>query len=234
MSDTRRYYRVDLDFWHKTTCHKLLEQHGPWGPCVWLSMVAEAKRSSVPGVLIVTSMEALQDRLGLIDYELPFTLDEFLQTTGRLKQTSRSRVGRLLHVTLTHYGEWQKDWQRDADRDRQTRRRSQQNDRDTSVTDTVTPPVTQTGQSTRSSSIAKEDLDLGVSKGQNGASVNGTSPSGKADRLRAYVETVAWAYEPYSLAQDLAEKGATPDQVAELTAIAERKRSENAPAKETP
>jgi hypothetical protein len=150
------------------------------GPCVWLSMVAEAKRSSVPGVLIVTSMEALQDRLGFIQDELPFTLDEFLETTGRLKQTSRRRVGRVLHVTLTHYPTWQQDWKRDSDRDRQNRRRNQQTDRDTERDSPVTQGVTEKRLSSSSSSISKEDLDLDLNLGQNGARTN-SPPNGRSN-----------------------------------------------------
>jgi hypothetical protein len=98
---------------------------------VWLSLVAEAKRSSIPGTIRYTSSEALQETLGFITYELPFTLDEFLDFTGQLKQTAKRREGRLKDVTLTHYQTWQGDWKRDSDRQRQNRWRTQENQRDT-------------------------------------------------------------------------------------------------------
>jgi hypothetical protein len=141
-----RYFKVDLDFWHKSTCHRLLEELGPWGPCVFLSLVAEAKRSSIPGRVVVTSMESLQERLGLLQYDLPFTLDEFLALTGRLKQTSRTPVGRLTHVVLTHYGQWQRDWKREDDRDRKNPRNPPDSTPEDDATETLT--------SSRSSSSA--------------------------------------------------------------------------------
>jgi hypothetical protein len=46
----------------------------------------------------------------------------------------------------------------------------------------------------------------------------------RTDNLERYVRTVAWQYEPASLAEDLTERGATEEQIAELSAIAQQVR----------
>lgn len=151
MSEQKRYYRVDVDFWHKRTCHALLQEFGPWGPCVWLALIAEAKKGSIPGRVIVTSMEALQERLGLLGYDLGFDLDAFFRATGRLKQTSRTPVGRLTHIVLTRYGDWQRDWKRAEDRERKNT--SKQGD--STSEQTAENVATENGESSRSSSTTR-------------------------------------------------------------------------------
>jgi hypothetical protein len=44
--------------------------------------------------------------------------------------------------------------------------------------------------------------------------------SDRTDNLEQYVRRVAWQYEPASLAEDLTERGATPEQITRLAAIA--------------
>lgn len=126
MTDRKRFYRVDLDFFHKGTCDRLLSELGPWGPLVWLALVAEAKRAHEGGSITVASEPHFWQLLGFYgdEHRLPdFTMDDFLRLTGRLKQTSKTRVGRLLHVTLTHFSEWQKEWVQDEDRARKNPRK---------------------------------------------------------------------------------------------------------------
>lgn len=147
----RRFYRVDLDFWHKRTCDRLLAELGPWGPCVWLALIAEAKRAHLKGTVIVTGEPQFWQLLGLYGDEHripPFTMNEFLTLTGRLKQTSRTPVGRLLHITLTRFGEWQKDAAKEDDRDR----------KNTSKTDGFTPETTP--EASRNENRTYNDFDF--------------------------------------------------------------------------
>jgi hypothetical protein len=120
-----RYFFVDLDFFHKRTCARLLDDLGPYGPLAWLSLVAEAKRSRIPGTVIVTSEPDFWLQLGLAGHDLGFTMNDFLTLTGRLKHTSRTPVGRLTHITLTRYEDWQKDQRRFAERIKKRRTRAQ-------------------------------------------------------------------------------------------------------------
>lgn len=134
----RRYYRVPLDFWHEPLCDRLLAELGPWGPVVWLSLEAEAKRSHLKGTLVVPSEVAFWQALGLYGHEHrmpPFTMTEFLKVTGRMKETRREKVGRLIHIIISRYADRQLDWEREDARHRQDRQRQkgQQTSR-TSVT----------------------------------------------------------------------------------------------------
>lgn len=119
-----RYFRVDVDFFHKNTCHKLLTELGPWAPLVFLSLIARAKDGLEPGIFVYSSDALAWEKLGFDGHEIPFTLDAFFKVTGRLKQTSRTPVGRAVHVTLTRYGDWQKDAQRYEDAVKKSRKRS--------------------------------------------------------------------------------------------------------------
>lgn len=107
-----RYFRVDVDFFHKATCHKLLNALGPWGPLVFLSLIARAKDGIEPGVFSYSSDAVAWDKLGFDATDVPFTLEAFLKLTGRMKQTSKTRVGRTMNVKITRYGDWQKDAKR--------------------------------------------------------------------------------------------------------------------------
>jgi hypothetical protein len=53
---------------------------------------------------------------------------------------------------------------------------------------------------------------------------NLTSRNNDPATLKRYVRAVAWQYEPTSLIEDLTERGATEEQIAELSAIAEQVR----------
>jgi hypothetical protein len=118
-----RFYFVDLDFFHKRTCSRLKTELGPWGVVSFLALIAEAKRGRIPGTLVVTSEPDFWKQLGLYGDELGFDMDAFLRLTGRLKQTSRRRVGRLLHVVLTNHGRWQKDARRQNEREQKASKR---------------------------------------------------------------------------------------------------------------
>lgn len=108
----QRYARLDVDFLHKRTAKKLLHELGLGGPLVFVALILKAKDGATPGTFTYTSEASAWEKLGLEDADVGFTLDEFLKVTGRLKQTSRTPVGRLMNVKLTHYGDWQKDSRR--------------------------------------------------------------------------------------------------------------------------
>ncbi len=122
---TDRYCHQDIDFFHKKTCATLMAKLGPFGVLAFLSLCTEAKRSRIPGVVIVASEPDFWKQLGLYGEPLDFTMDEFLKATGRIKQTSRRRVGRLSHVVLTNYGRWQNDYRRENERERKSRKRQE-------------------------------------------------------------------------------------------------------------
>lgn len=107
-----RYFRVDVDFFHKNTCHKLLTELGPWGPLTFLSLISRAKDGIEPGIFAYQSEAVAWEKLGFDGEEIPFTLDAFFKVTGRIKQTSKTRVGRTTNVKITRYGDWQKDAER--------------------------------------------------------------------------------------------------------------------------
>ena len=107
-----RYFRVDVDFFHKRTCRTLASELGPWAPIVFLSLIARAKDGPVPGTFSYFSEAVALEKLGVEYADLGFTLDGFFKVTGRLKQTSRRRNGLVWDVCLTRYADWQKDSRR--------------------------------------------------------------------------------------------------------------------------
>lgn len=138
----RRFYRVDVEFFHKHTCDRLLTSLGPWGALAFLSLIAAAKRSSIPGHVVIASEGEFWQQLGLYGHDLPFTMDQLLRRLGELKQTKKTRFGQLTDIKLTRFSEWQQEWRREDDAARQNARRNQQttrdNSRDTSRTQNVT------------------------------------------------------------------------------------------------
>lgn len=161
-----RYFRVDVSFFHKRTCQTLIEKLGPWAPLVFLSLVARCKDSGVPGTFIYPSEAVAWEKLGFEGHDPGFTLDELLDVTGKLKQTSRTRVGRLMHVKLSHYERWQKDSKTYEARVRKSRSRAQSK-RDTDVTGAGQARDTSVTKSVSSSSSISTPLPPmnGKSKG---------------------------------------------------------------------
>ena len=121
----RRYARIDVDFLHKRTARTLLDKLGPCGPLVFVALILKAKDGATPGTFTYTSEESAWEKLGLEGVDVGFTLDEFLKVTGRLKQTSRTPVGRLMNVKLTRYEEWQKDSRRYEEATRKSSKRKE-------------------------------------------------------------------------------------------------------------
>ncbi len=108
----QRFARVDVDFPHKRTANALMQKFGPGGPLVFLYLILRSKDGVVPGTFTYSSEAVGWEKLGLDGVDMPFTLDEFFRFTGRLKQTSRTPVGRQTNVQLTRYADWQKDAKR--------------------------------------------------------------------------------------------------------------------------
>lgn len=165
----QRYFRVDVDFFHKTTCHKLLAELGPWGPLVFLSMIARAKDGIEPGVFAYQSEAVAWEKLGFDGHDIPFTLDEFLRLTGRMKQTAKTRVGRTMNVKISRYGDWQKDAERYEAAIRNARKRGQ-TPRNSTVTQGGTAPYRKGGPSSTSISTPKPPQ---------GKTQNGRHPHGR-------------------------------------------------------
>lgn len=105
----QRYARIDVDFFHKNTARKLQTELGLAGPLVFLSLILRAKDGIEPGVFVYRSEAVGWEKLGFDPEAMPFTLDTFFTTTGRLRQTSRKRLGDIWNVKLSHYGEWQQE-----------------------------------------------------------------------------------------------------------------------------
>lgn len=119
-----RYARIDVDFLHKRTAKKLRDEFGLAGPLVFLALILKAKDGAVPGTFTYASEASAWEKLGLEDCQPEFTFERFLSITGRLKQTSRTPVGRLINVKLTNYGQWQKDARRYEEATKKARTRA--------------------------------------------------------------------------------------------------------------
>lgn len=114
---------VDVLFFHKRTCDRLLNELGPFGPLAFLSLIAEAKRSNMGGTCTFTSEADFWDRLGLAGRDVGFSMDDLLTLLGRVKQTRRTCVGRVMNVKLTRYEQWQNDARRYDERERKSSKR---------------------------------------------------------------------------------------------------------------
>lgn len=121
----QRYARIDVDFFHKKTANKLMDALGNEGALVFLALILRAKDGVDPGTFVYSSDAVAWEKLGFDSRTFNFTLDEFFKVTGRLKQTSRTRVGHRWNVKLTHYEAWQKDSRRYEERAKKSRIRRQ-------------------------------------------------------------------------------------------------------------
>jgi hypothetical protein len=112
----RRWFAVDVLVAHSNTGTRIQEEFGPAGLAVWVCLLAAGKRSPVEGRVSFTSESEAWQILGILEPDrLGFTLEEFLDTLGRLKQTRRTpkktdgtRRGRVTNVEITRWGRWQK------------------------------------------------------------------------------------------------------------------------------
>ncbi|MCR4338796.1 MAG: hypothetical protein NUW01_02800 [Gemmatimonadaceae bacterium] len=92
-------------------------KHGLEGLAVWAAIIAAGKRGRGQ---IVFAHDADWQAIGLFSAPT-FTLREFLQTTGRMKQTRCTRHGHVMYVQLTHYEDWNDDSHRGFERERKAR-----------------------------------------------------------------------------------------------------------------
>ncbi len=158
---SNRYFHLDVAFLHKQTCATLRAELGPQAPLVFIALIAQAKTSNPPGTFTFENDALGWERLGFTGWVPDFTLREFFQVTGKMKQTSitcRARKqsghrrddcgtlpGHCQDVVLTRYSEWQKDGIRQSERVRKSRYRAQKG-RDTERDTSGTPDGTATGQ----------------------------------------------------------------------------------------
>ena len=123
----QRYVPLGLHFAHGNTGTTLMAKLGAKGLLVWVCLIAAAKRGGVQGQYIHVSDQETWTNFGLQADPPEFTFESFLTVTGRLKQTSRTRHGRLLYVTLTRWPEWNKEWKRDQDATQKASKRDESN-----------------------------------------------------------------------------------------------------------
>lgn len=121
----QRYARVDVDFLHKNTAHRLRQKLGRDAQLVFLALILRAKDGAPPGTFSYSSEAVGWEKLGFDGEDMPFTLDEFFRVTGAMHQTSRRRNNAVWTTTLTRYGDWQKDSRRYEDAEKKRRKRAQ-------------------------------------------------------------------------------------------------------------
>lgn len=129
MNNGRRWLALDADMFGKPFTLELYHEFGWAGVGTWIAFLCACKRSHTPGTFRFISEPDARAQLGLLSWELVdnkgqvWTLDEFWLFTGRKKQTRRTRRGREMNVTATHWGRWQQDAtrSREAERKRTSR-----------------------------------------------------------------------------------------------------------------
>jgi hypothetical protein len=137
-----RWVAWDVDFFIKPFGHSLLEKFGPTGVVVFIGLVSACKVGRPPGQIRYAGDDALLRILGLDDLELVdsggrlWTLDSFWRFTARHKVTTRTRSGRLTHIELSHWADWQyeSDTVAGTERKRRSRARQSEASRDKGVT----------------------------------------------------------------------------------------------------
>jgi hypothetical protein len=152
----RRYVPMDVYAAFGKTGTKLLQKWGMEGLCAWLLLLAAAKREPTQGTFTYATDAEAWAKVGA--QPVAFTFQEFVTYTGRLKQTRKTQVGRIKHVEITQWGQWNKDWDRQHAADEKARSRAQ---------NTPYKPPTQPGRSPDVSWTEVEvDLEVeGESKG---------------------------------------------------------------------
>lgn len=142
-----RYFHVDVSFMHKNTAKRLREKFGGDGVLAFLALVAQAKNGRPPGTFEYENEDLAWRYLGF-DTRPDFGFEEFLDFTGKLKQTARRRQTGCKHVAITQYGRWQKDAKRLQNAERQRRHRAKNRD-EASVTGNALRGVTEASPRTR-------------------------------------------------------------------------------------
>jgi hypothetical protein len=122
-----------VTFAHGKTAEKLRERFGAHGLLVWVCYLAACKRNWVQGRLTYTSEPEGWTKLGLHREDFGFTLAEFFQVTGQLKQTKVTRVAQVTDIVCTRWGDWNKEAKREIDAERNRSKRTQNTVDDTAT-----------------------------------------------------------------------------------------------------
>lgn len=180
MSDGRRWLALDADMFGKPFTLDLYHRFGWAGIGVWVAFLCACKRSRTPGQVRFLNEADARAQLGILGWDLvdndgkSWDLNDFWLYTGRKKQTKRTRRGREMNVTATHWGHWQDTARRarEAERirtsrieKRSDRVRSEANSRRTNVRpysdlDLDTPLPPQRGAAATSSGNCENPKDL--------------------------------------------------------------------------
>lgn len=131
MTNGRRWLALDADLFGKPFTLDLHHRFGWAGIAVWVAFLCACKRSRTPGTVRFLNEADARGQLGILGWELaddkgePWTLEDFWLFTGRKKQTRRTRRGREMNVTSTHWGRWQQDATRAREAERKRTSRTQ-------------------------------------------------------------------------------------------------------------
>jgi hypothetical protein len=129
VSDGRRWLALDADMFGKPFTLDLQHRFGWAGIGTWIAFLCACKRSRTPGTVRYLNEADARAQLGILGIDLVdnqgenWSLEDFWLYTGRKKQTRRTRRGREMNITATHWGRWQQDAgkSREAERKRTSR-----------------------------------------------------------------------------------------------------------------
>lgn len=111
-----RWITWDVHFLDGPTGSAIYERFGFAGVALFAGFLSACKRNSVQGQFAYGSDADGLAQMGYPGAELvdgtgsAFTLDDYWTLTGRLKQTSRRRRGRVTYVTSTNWAKWQQNY----------------------------------------------------------------------------------------------------------------------------
>jgi len=117
----RRYVPVDIHIAFGPFGTKLLDRFGMEGLCAWMLLLAAAKREPVQGTFTYTSESEAWVKLGA--QPSSFDWETFLTFCGRNKQTRKRRSGRVTHVEMTGWQQWNDEHARELANAQKSRKR---------------------------------------------------------------------------------------------------------------
>lgn len=130
MKPGRRWIVFDADFYGNDFTDRLHARFGWAGVGVFVAFLCAAKRSAIPGRISFTSDAEARDLLRINGWPLvddhgeTWTLDDFWAFTGRMKQTQKTRRGRIQNVRATRWEQWQNVQKTLIERERKRRSRA--------------------------------------------------------------------------------------------------------------
>ena len=122
----RQWVAVSVDVFDSDLGVDLRDEFGPVGLCMWVGFLTACKRNTVPGKIRYSSDAECLSLMGLPALELvdesgePFKLDDFWSYLGQRKQTRVTRRKRLVDVTCTRWGRWQKSAAKESEAERKS------------------------------------------------------------------------------------------------------------------